>query len=70
MSGWSLVLRNYLPRDRAQSSRSIACGNSLGIIFGVTVQFCCCSLLSYCVCSMLPGIDVRSGHVAIAPKSV
>ena len=29
---------------------------------------CCCSLLSYCSCSMLPKIDLRNGHFCHCAK--
>ena len=62
------LLRIFFPRDCAKSSQLIARNNSWGIVFGGIVQFCCCSLLSYCACSMLPKIDLRNGHFVIAPK--
>ena len=62
------LLRNYFPRDCAKLSQSIAWNDSCGIVFGAIARFCRYSLLSYCSCSMLPNIDLRNGHFAIAPK--
>ena len=56
------LLRNYFPRDCAKLSQSIARNISWGVVFGAIAQFCCCSLLSYCSCGMLPKIDLRNGH--------
>ena len=61
-------MRNCFPRDCAKLSQSIARTNSWGIVFRAIAQFCCCSLLSYCSCSMLPKIDLRNGHFVIAPN--
>ena len=60
------LLRNYFPRDCAKLSQAIARNNSWGIVSGAIAQFCCCSLLSYCSCSMLPKIDLHNGHFVIA----
>ena len=46
------ILRNYFPRDCAKLSQSIARNNSWGIVLGAISQFCRCSPLSYCSCSM------------------
>ena len=54
------VARNY--RNRLHDI-------TLGELFSRRLaQFYCCSLLSSCSCSMLPGIDLHNGHFVTAPK--
>ena len=64
---WGQGLLEHPPKIVAKLSLRI---NSWGIIFGAVAQSCCCSLLSCCLCGMLPGISLHNDHSVIAPKYV
>ena len=55
------IIEEFFSEGSRELSQSLAWNHSWGIIFGAIAQFCCCS-------SMLPGIDLRDGHIVIAPK--